>query len=51
MYKRKHRVMIFVVQDIEVNDGTAEKPYFMSKELMGILGEKNDKEVEEAKKE
>ena len=39
------------VQDIEVNDGSAEKPYFMNKDLMGIIGEKNEEAVEEAKKE
>ena len=37
------------VEDLEMNDGSAEKPYYMSKGLMGILGKKNkeDKEKEE----
>ncbi|GAB1597591.1 Hypothetical predicted protein, partial [Argonauta hians] len=29
------------LDDIEVNDGSAEKPYFMTKQLMSILGKKN----------
>ncbi|KAL5013102.1 hypothetical protein ScPMuIL_011653 [Solemya velum] len=29
------------LEDLERNDGSAEKPYFMSKELMKILGKKN----------
>jgi len=29
------------VEDSEVNDGSEEKPYYMPKELMGILGKKN----------
>ena len=33
-----------------MNDGSAEKPYYMSKGLMGILGKKN-KEDKEKKKE
>ena len=31
----------FSVEDIERNDGSNEKPYFMSKQLMKILGKKN----------
>lgn len=27
--------------DLERNDGSPAKPYYMSKELMGILGKKN----------
>ena len=46
-----HVTFADAVQDLEVNDGSADKPYFMSKDLMGILGENNDKEVAEAKKE
>jgi len=34
------------LQDIEVNDGSKEKPYYMSKRLMKILGKKNKKESE-----
>uniref|UniRef100_A0A1L8DEG2 Choline transporter-like protein n=2 Tax=Nyssomyia neivai TaxID=330878 RepID=A0A1L8DEG2_9DIPT len=30
------------LEDTERNDGTPEKPYFMSKELMKILGKKNE---------
>ena len=37
---------LFSVEDLEMNDGSAEKPYFMSKELMKILGKKNKKEKE-----
>lgn len=29
------------VEDCERNDGTPEKPYFMSKQLMKILGKRN----------
>jgi choline transporter-like protein 2/4/5 len=29
------------VEDLERNDGSAEKPYFMSKGLMKILSKKN----------
>ena len=29
------------VEDLERHDGSAEKPYYMSKELMEILGKKN----------
>lgn len=29
------------VEDCERNDGSEEKPYFMSKQLMKILGKKN----------
>ncbi|XP_055896841.1 choline transporter-like protein 2 isoform X1 [Biomphalaria glabrata] len=29
------------LEDLEMNDGTAEKPYFMSKGLMKILGKRN----------
>lgn len=31
----------FSVEDCERNDGSEEKPYFMSKQLMKILGKKN----------
>ena len=33
--------MLPTVEDLEKNDGTAEKPYFMSKGLMKILHKKN----------
>lgn len=37
------------VDDLERNDGSADKPYFMNKELLKILGKRNEKykEVEE----
>ncbi|XP_078685907.1 choline transporter-like protein 2 isoform X1 [Branchiostoma floridae x Branchiostoma belcheri] len=38
------------LEDLERNDGSPEKPYYMSKELMGILGKKNRKEGEKEKK-
>lgn len=31
----------FLVEDCERNDGSAEKPYYMSKNLMKIFGKKN----------
>lgn len=34
-------VFLLVVEDLERNDGSAEKPYFMSKDLRKILGKKN----------
>jgi len=33
-----------------MNDGSAEKPYFMSKGLMKILGKKNKPEEQSGKK-
>ena len=33
--------MLLTVEDLERNDGSAEKPYYMSKELKEILGKKN----------
>ncbi|XP_006823430.1 choline transporter-like protein 2 [Saccoglossus kowalevskii] len=33
------------LEDLERHDGSAEKPYYMSKELMNIAGAKNDKNV------
>ena len=35
------RLIVFTVEDLERHDGSAEKPYFMSKDLMGIVGKKN----------
>lgn len=32
---------MFLVEDLEMNDGSSEKPYFMSKGLMKVLGKKN----------
>lgn len=32
---------LFIVEDCERNDGSEEKPYYMSKQLMKILGRKN----------
>jgi choline transporter-like protein 2/4/5 len=37
------------VEDCERNDGSPEKPYFMPKELMEILGKKNKKLEENGK--
>jgi len=38
------------VEDCERNDGSEEKPYYMPKELMSILGKKNKiKPVREGK--
>ena len=34
-------VCMLTVEDLERNDGSPEKPYFMSKGLMKILGKKN----------
>ena len=31
------------MEDLERNDGSPEKPYFMGKDLMKILGKKNKK--------
>jgi choline transporter-like protein 2/4/5 len=36
------------VEDSERNDGTPEKPYFMSKELLSILGKENNFHAEKA---
>ena len=33
----------FLLQDIERNDGSSEKPYYMSKDLKKILDLKNEK--------
>ncbi len=33
--------MIVSVEDLEKHDGSPEKPYFMSKELMKLLGKEN----------
>jgi len=35
------------VEDCERHDGSQEKPYYMSKKLMKILGKKNKKEADE----
>ena len=35
--------LLFPVEDLERNDGSSEKPYYMSKDLMKILGKKNKK--------
>jgi len=34
-------IFLCFLQDCELNDGSPDKPYFMSKELMSILGKKN----------
>lgn len=36
-----NKTHFFSVEDVERNDGSPEKPYFMSKNLMKILGKKN----------
>lgn len=36
-----NKMFCVLVEDCERNDGSAEKPYFMSKQLMKILGRKN----------
>ena len=41
---KKRKVIFYVlnaVEDLERHDGSAEKPYYMSTELMKILGTKN----------
>ncbi|ELT91491.1 hypothetical protein CAPTEDRAFT_153507 [Capitella teleta] len=37
-------IFLSFLEDLERNDGTAEKPYYMSKDLMKILGKKNVKD-------
>ena len=34
------------MEDLERNNGSVEKPYFMNKELLKIVGKRNDKYVE-----
>lgn len=36
---------MFLVEDLETNDGSPEKPFFMSKNLMKILRKKNSIKV------
>jgi choline transporter-like protein 2/4/5 len=36
------------LKDLERNDGSEEKPYFMSKDLMGLMGKKNKKKKKAA---
>lgn len=36
-----YHCVYFTVEDLEMHDGSAEKPYFMSKGLMKIIGKKN----------
>ena len=40
---RRRCCCLFSVEDLERNDGSPEKPYYMSKELKEILGKKNVK--------
>ena len=35
--------VVFIVEDLERHDGSPEKPYYMSRALMGIVGKKNKK--------
>ncbi|ESO92820.1 hypothetical protein LOTGIDRAFT_120296 [Lottia gigantea] len=37
-------LFICFLEDLEMNDGSASKPYYMSKGLMGLLGKKNKTE-------
>jgi len=37
-------IFLCFLEDCERNDGSREKPYYMSKELMKILGKKNKRE-------
>ncbi|KAK3088621.1 hypothetical protein FSP39_021397 [Pinctada imbricata] len=50
LFLSKLLVTAGVVEDLEMNDGSPEKPYFMSKGLMKILGKKNTKDPNEKKK-
>lgn len=34
-------IFICFLEDLERNDGSAQKPYFMSKSLMKVMGKKN----------
>jgi hypothetical protein len=38
------------VEDLERNDGSQDKPYYMGKDLMNILGKMNKKVPKEEKK-
>ena len=38
-------IFICFLEDLERNDGSAQKPYFMSKSLMKIMGKKNAPEA------
>lgn len=42
--------IIFPVEDLEMHDGSPEKPYFMSKNLMKILNKTNKFEEPKGKK-
>nr|AKN21692.1 slc44a-3 [Schmidtea mediterranea] len=39
-------IFLCFCEDLERNDGSPEKPYFMSKELMSILGKNNNENLE-----
>lgn len=41
--------IVFVVEDSERNDGSDERPYYMSKRLMEILAKENDSDQESSK--
>ena len=34
------------MEDLDRNDGSVDKPYFMNKELLKIVGKRNEKYVE-----
>lgn len=41
-------IFLCFLEDLERNDGSEEKPYFMSKDLMGLMGKKNKKKKKAA---
>ena len=42
-----NRFLLHLVEDLERNDGSEEKPYYMSKGLMELLGKQNKKPKKE----
>lgn len=43
-YYFKFLIYLFLVEDCERNDGSSQKPYYMSKNLMKIFGKRNKRE-------
>ncbi|KAL0186906.1 hypothetical protein M9458_018576, partial [Cirrhinus mrigala] len=43
-------VLLFSVLDLEKNDGSVSRPYYMASSLRAILNKKNHKRPEEKKK-